>query len=511
MTDHDSLPEPQPEGPYFFAAADLGASSGRVILGRLENGKMTLEETARFKNGPVEHDDGIHWDSKHLFDSVVAGLQKAQELSGGRLESVGVDTWGVDYGRLGKDDQLLEEPFHYRDDRTAQTIEEFFTNMPAEELYGTSGLQVQPFNTIFQFAADKDKDGWDKTETILFTPDLLTFWLSGEKNAEVTIASTSGMLDPIARQWSKKLTDHLEETYGVPAAKVLPRLVEPGTIVGETLPGLLEQPIKVVAVPSHDTASAVVSVPARNSNFAFISSGTWSLVGLELDSPVLTADSERANFTNELGADGTVRYLQNIMGLWVHNECRRIWAERGQEMDLNEQFQLAEKLPALGVVVNINDERLFPPGDMPARLIEIASETGQHLENNPVAITRCIMDSLALAYRNAIDTEQRLAGRKVEAVHIVGGGSKNGQLCQLTAEATGLPVIAGPTEGTALGNLLVQARACGHIDGDLSALREVSRNSVDLKEYRPGVYDIPAEKWDEANRRAFRSAPDTNS
>ncbi len=501
MTEKNSSTPPA-EGPAFFAAADLGASSGRVILGRLEDGKITLEETARFKNGPVKHEDGIHWDSQHLFNSIVGGLRKAQELSGGRLESVGVDTWGVDYGRLDENDELLEEPWHYRDDRT-ENFEEFFEKMPPRDLYAASGLQVQPFNTVFQFAADTDAEGWDKTETVLFTPDLISFWLSGEKNAEVTIASTSGLLDPQTRQWSDVVVDHVEKTYGVPAGEVLANLVEPGTIVGETKEGLLETPIKVVAVPSHDTASAVVSVPARNSNFAFISSGTWSLVGLELDQPVLTEESESANFTNELGADKTVRYLQNVMGLWVHNECRRTWAEQGRDMEINEQFARALELPALEVVVDINDERLFPPGDMPARLIEIAAETGQTLEDDPVAITRCVMDSLALAYRNAINLEQDLAGRQVEAVHIVGGGSKNGELCQLTAEATRLPVIAGPTEGTALGNLLVQARACGYIDGGLEALRDVSRASVDLKEYRPGVYDVPAEKWDEANRRAF--------
>lgn len=490
------------EEAHYFAAADLGASSGRVILGKLAGGKLALEEMTRFENGPTELEDGIHWDSQHLFKNIVAGFEKALEASGGRLCSVGVDTWGVDYGRLDKNDQLVEEPFHYRDNRTSGTIEEFFQTMPSEELYGVSGLQVQPFNTVFQFASDNDASGWEKTETVLFTPDLLTFWLSGEKSAEVTIASTSGLVDPQTRQWSEKLVTHLQESHGVPASRVLADLVEPGTVVGKTKPGLLSQQVAVVAVPSHDTASAVVSVPARDSNFAFISSGTWSLVGLELESPVLSAESEAADITNELGADGTVRYLQNIMGLWVHNECRRVWAEQGIDTDINELIEAAEALPPLGVVIDINDERLFPPGDMPARIIEIAEETGQHLENDPVAITRCIMDSLALAYRNAIRTEQNLSGKEVNAVHIVGGGSKNAMLCQLTAEATGLPVVAGPTEGTALGNLLMQARACGLIEGNLTALREVSRASVDLTEYHPGKYQITSEQWDDAQRRA---------
>lgn len=499
MTNKES---PTAVEPQYFAAADLGASSGRVILGKLENGKMTLEEMARFTNGPTEHEGGIHWDSQHLFNSIVGGLKKALEVTGGKLNSVGVDTWGVDYGRLDENDELLEQPIHYRDERTAD-FEKFFEKMPAGELYAESGLQVQPFNTIFQFASDQDAEGWDRTKTVLFTPDLLSYWLSGEKNAEVTIASTSGMLDPKTRQWSKKLIGHLEETYGVPAERILQPLVEPGTVVGTTKPGLLDQQIKVVAVPSHDTASAVVAVPAKNSNFAFISSGTWSLVGLELDEPVRTAASEEANLTNELGADGTVRYLKNVMGLWVHNECRAAWKEQGLDMEINQQVSLAEKLPPLEVVIDINDERLFRPGDMPARVVEIARETGQHLENDPVAITRCLMDSLALAYRNAILTEQELAGKQVEAIHIVGGGSKNDLLCQLTADGTGLPVIAGPKEGTALGNLLVQARACGFIEGGLPALRDVSRASVELDEYLPGKLNIPAEKWEQANQLAF--------
>lgn len=494
---------PEPTGPHFFAAADLGASSGRVILGRLEDGRMTLAEMARFPNGPVEHEDGIHWDSQHLFTSIVEGIKRAQVAAEGQLTSVGVDTWGVDYGRLDEDDQLIEEPFHYRDDRTVGVVESFFSRLPSAELYAASGLQVNPFNTVFQFAADRDQAGWERTQTILFTPDLLTFWLCGQKRAEVTIASTSGILDPRTRQWSPKLIEHLEQEYSIPAGRMLAELVEPGTVVGETKPGLLPTPVKVVAVPSHDTASAAAAIPAQTPNFAFISSGTWSLVGLELTSPVLTPESEAADLTNELGADGTVTYLQNIMGLWVHNECRRVWAEGGQDTDLRQLIEAAAQLPALQVVVNINDERLFPPGDMPARLRMLAAETGQELPDDPVAITRCILDSLALAYRNAIFTEQELAGKQVEVVHIVGGGSKNELLCQLTADATGLPVVAGPKEGTALGNLLMQARACGYIDGDLPALRAVARASVEVTTYQPGHLGLPTAAWEDANRRAF--------
>lgn len=488
----------------YFAAADLGASSGRVMLGKFDpkSQRIELEEMIRFKNGPDSQEDGIHWDVNHLFNSIREGFENAIAASNGGLESVGVDTWGVDYGRFDADGELLEDPFHYRDDRTLTTVDEFFEKMPAQELYEASGLQVQPFNTIFQLAAAKDQPGWDKTDTILFTPDLLSYWLSGREVAEVTIASTSGLLDPKTRKWSDKLTAYMKDTYGIPTPEILAELVEPGTIIGPTKPGLLSKEVQVVAVPSHDTASAVVAVPAKDSNYAFISSGTWSLVGLELDEPVRTPESRKANITNELGADGTVRYLQNVMGLWVHNECMRVWESQGRESNVIVLENAAAQLPALDVVIDINDERLFPPGDMPARIREIAAETGQELPDDPVAITRCVFDSLALAYRNAIAVEQELADRKVDVVHIVGGGSKNRLLCQLTAEATGLPVVAGPTEGTALGNLLVQARACGAIEGGLPALREVSRNSVKLVEYQPGVLDLPAEKWDAAQLRS---------
>lgn len=489
--------------PRYFAAADLGASSGRVILGKLEDGVMTMREMVRFTNGPTERDDGIHWESLKLFHDVVEGFQRAQVESGGNLCSVGVDTWGVDYGRLDANDELVELPFHYRDERTATTVDEFFETMEPEELYSISGLQVQPFNTIFQFASDKDAEGWKKTQTILFTPDLYTFWLSGEKVAEVTIASTSGLVDPETRQWSEELVEHMESNYGVPASRILADLVEPGTIVGTTTEGLLEKPVNVVAVPSHDTASAVVAVPAVDSNFAFISSGTWSLVGLELDRPVLSPESVHADLTNELGADGTVRYLQNVMGLWVYNECRSTWAEQGLGQPIMDQLAAAAELPALGVVIDINDERLFRPGDMPKRVIEVAAEAGQTLADDPVAITRCLMDSLALAYRNAINTAKELAGKTVNVVHIVGGGSQASLLCQLTADATGLPVVAGPTEGTGLGNLLMQARACGFIEGGLPELRKISRNSVTLTEYMPGALGLSEEDWEDAEKRAF--------
>lgn len=487
----------------FFAAADLGASSGRVILGKLRDGRFTLSETGRFQNGPRTASDGsIHWDARGLFDNIRVGIEAAIVASDGALESVGVDTWGVDYGRLNAAGELIEDPFHYRDDRTVGVPELVFASLPAERLYATAGLQVMPFNTIFQLVAGRDDLSWDEVDKVLLTPDLMSYWLCGRQVAEVTIASTTGLLDVASRTWSTEVCRHLSERYGIPVPRILPELVEPGTVLGTSRDGLFSAPVKVIAVGSHDTASAVASIPARSTDFAFISSGTWSLVGLELEAPVLTEASRSADFTNELGIDGTVRYLKNVMGLWVLSECIRAWNASGRDVELLPLLAAAAEQPGLACVVDINDERLLPPGDMPGRLLAIARETGQDLQDSPAAVCRCILDSLVLAYRKNIQQACSLAGREVTVVHIVGGGCQNTLLCQLTAEATGLPVVAGPAEGTALGNLLVQARACGALDGDRMVLREVSIASSELTTYRPGVLPFGPAQWDQAQRRA---------
>ena len=488
----------------YFASADLGASSGRVILGTLEDGRFELAETIRFENGPVPADDGsLHTDARALFTHIRTGIEAAIAASGGALESVGVDTWGVDYGRLDSAGELLEAPFHYRDDRTSGVPELVFAGLPAEQLYASAGLQVMPFNTIFQLVAGRDDPRWPEVSKLLLVPDLMSYWLCGRDVAEMTIASTTGLLDVATRTWSEASCAHLAERYGLPVPRVLPELVEPGTVLGDTTPGLFSTPISVVAVGGHDTASAVASIPATNTDFAFISSGTWSLVGLELEAPVLTAESQDADFINELGIDGTVRYLKNVMGLWVLSESMRTWRSAGRELDLLALLSAAAGHPGLTCTLDMTDERLLPPGDMPQRLRAMAAETGQDLADEPVAICRCILDSLAVAYRRTIARACALAGREVSVVHIVGGGCQNTLLCQLTAEATGLPVIAGPAEGTALGNLLVQARACGALAGDRTALRQVAIASSELTTYTPGVLPFGPEDWAMAEQRAY--------
>lgn len=487
---------------HLFAAADLGASSGRVIVGTLHDGRFDLQAVRRFPNGPVPGPGGgsIRTDAVGLMEQIRLGLDEALARHGS-LAGVGVDTWGVDYGRITPAGGLVEPPFHYRDDRTTGIPEELFETLPAADLYAESGLQVMPFNTLFQLVADAHaRLDWAAVRTILLTPDLINHWLSGVEAAEVTIASTTGLLRVADRTWSDLTCTHLRTRYGIEVPRILPALVEPGTILGDSLPGVLAGTVPVIAVGSHDTASAVVAVPAAGGDFAFISSGTWSLVGLELGAPVLTEASRAANFTNELGVDGTVRYLKNVMGLWVLSESIRTWQAAGLEVDLVELLAAAGRLPALGCVVDMDDERLLPPGDMPGRLRSLAAETGQQLPSDPVAVTRCIIDSLALAYRRAIRNACELAGREVSVVHIVGGGCQNALLCQLTADATGLPVVAGPAEGTALGNLLVQARAVGALAGDLTALRQVAIASSELVHYEPGASGVGTTAWQAAER-----------
>lgn len=488
---------------WAFAAADLGASSGRVILGTLADGRFEMTEVHRFANGPTRQDDGLHWDADTLFSEVLAGLRGAYALDP-RLAGIGIDTWGVDYGRVDAFGILLEQPFCYRDSRTDGVPDSFQATFGADRLYEIAGLQVQPFNTVFQLAAASGDPRWSQVERVLFTPDLFGWWLTGRAAAEVTMASTSGLLDVTGRAWSAVVLAELAARYGVPAERVLADLVEPGTVLGETIEGALERPVPVVAVGSHDTASAVVAVPAQRPDFAYISSGTWSLVGLELPGPVLTEESRAANFTNELGVDGTVRYLKNITGLWVLSECVRNWRQTGVELSWDALVDAASQAEPLACVIDIEDARLLPPGDMLGRLQTLAAETGQSLDSAPGAVARCVFDSLAVAYARAIADACRLADRDVSVVHIVGGGSRNALLCQLTAEATGLPVAAGPAEGTALGNLLVQARAVGALSGGLDALRRVAVASSEVTQYAPGALGIPPQRWSRAAARLRR-------
>ena len=490
-----------------YVAVDLGASSGRVLVGHLEGGRVHTAEVARFANSPVNVPVGagstLHWDVLRLWEGVLEGLRVAGR-DHGPIASVGIDSWGVDYGLLDDDDALLGNPVHYRDSRTVGMPERLFGHPPVSSVYARTGAQVQPINTIFQLGASAHSAQLAAARRLLLIPDLLGYWLSGVEVSELTNASTTGLLDVSARTWSPETLTVLREATGANVSRLLAPLVEPGTVLGALRPTLAAElalaDAELVAVGSHDTASAVAAVPMTGPGAAYISSGTWSLVGVELDAPVLTEASREANFTNELGVDGTVRYLRNVAGLWLLQESIRTWAAQGRPQDLTRLLERANRAPELACVVNVDDSAFAPPGDMPARIAEAARRTGQRAPADEVAVVRCILDSLALAYRRAIRQAVALSGREVATVHVVGGGARNALLCRLTADATGLPVIAGPSEGTALGNLLVQAYAAGDLRGGLPAIRQVIRASFELTRTNPSGSSAP---WDAAERRLW--------
>ncbi|MFC8192521.1 rhamnulokinase family protein [Cellulomonas sp. NPDC057328] len=495
-----------------FAAVDLGASSGRVIVGRVHDDgdgpRVDLHEVNRFPNGPVPVPvtgpgagrTTLHWDVLVLWRGILDGLRAATREAG-PLAGVGIDSWAVDHGLLDADGALLGNPVHYRDARTDGVPERVFRTVPAHELYARTGLQVQPFNTVFQLVAAQGTAQLDAARRLLLIPDLLGAWLTGAQVAEVTNASTTGLLDASTRTWATDLADRL----GVDAA-LLPPLRDAGELLGHVRPELAEQlghraPLPVWTVGSHDTASAVVAVPATGDDFAYVSCGTWSLVGLELPAPVLTEASRAANFTNEAGVDGTVRYLKNVMGLWVLSESLRTWHEAGLPAELPDLLAAAAQVPGLTTVVDVDAPEFLPPGDMPARIAAAAARTGQTPPQSQAETVRCVLDSLALAYRRAVRQACALSGRDASVVHLVGGGVRNTLLCRLTADATGLPVVAGPVEGAALGNVLVQARAAGVLTGSLADLRAVGARGLDLVRYEPDP--AAAARWDAAERRLW--------
>jgi rhamnulokinase len=440
-----------------YAAVDLGASSGRVMVGRVGPSTMDLREVHRFPNDPVRLPDGLHWDILALYRSVLDGLARA-----GEVRSVGIDSWAIDYGLLDESGALLGLPYHYRDTRT--------DGLDRVDDYPVTGIQYLPFNTVYQLLAEPSAR-LAAARTLLLVPDLLGYWLTGQSGAERTNASTTALYDVTAGGWAGSLMD----TLGIPR-RLFPDLRDPGAPIGP----IADTGVPLVAVGSHDTASAVVAVPASTPDFAYLSTGTWSLVGVELDAPVLTEASRAANFTNEVGVDGTIRYLRNVMGLWLLQECQRVW----READTAGLLAAAATAPPFAVVIDPDDAAFLAPGDMPARIDAYCARTGQRPPAGRPGYVRCILESLALAHRAAVRDAARLSGRAVGVLHLVGGGARNALLCQLTADACGLPVIAGPVEATALGNILVQARTGGG-PADLPAMRDLVARTQPLTRYEP--------------------------
>ncbi|RZQ59493.1 rhamnulokinase [Amycolatopsis suaedae] len=453
------------------------------MLARVGPGRLALSERHRFANQPVLLGGTLHWDVLGLYRGVLDGL-RAVTSAGVVPGSVGVDSWAVDYGLIDAAGTLVGLPVHYRDDRTEGVVDEVAGQVPLPELYALTGVRPLRINTLFQLVAEADSARLAAAARLLLIPDLIGYWLTGVAGAESTNASTTQLLDIHSGQWSDELIGKLglrRELFGV--------LRTPGQQLGPVRPEVaadtgLPAGTPVTAVGSHDTASAVAAVPAATERFGYISCGTWSLVGVELSEPVLSEDARLAGFTNESGVDGTVRFLRNVMGLWLAQECLRQWRADGLGAGLPELLRAAARLPP-GAVVDADDEEFLAPGDMPARIAAWCARAGEPVPEGPAAVVRCIMDSLARAHARAVADAQRLSGHAVDVVHLVGGGARNELLCQLTADACGVPVVAGPVEAAAMGNALVQARALGVVPGELADLRALVRATQPLRTYQP--------------------------
>jgi rhamnulokinase len=453
------------------------------MVGQVSADSLAVHELHRFANAPVSVLGHLHTDILRLHAEMFAGLRAAGRSH--QLASVGIDSWGVDFGLLDAEGDLTGNPVHYRDARTDGVLPLLLARASPDVLYATTGIQQLPINTLCQLVAAAGTPQLETARTLLLIPDLLGYWLTGEAGAEVTNASTTQLLNVSTRTWATSLMVQTGIDPGL-----FPPLRQPGDLVGGLLPGPaaeagLPAGLPVRAVGSHDTASAVVGVPASGTSFAYISLGTWSLVGMELAQPVLTTESQRANFTNEAGLDGTVRYLRNVMGLWLLQESARTWELAGHGVPLRALMASAGREPALRFVLDVDDPQFLAPGDMPARIAAACRASGQEPPASQAQVVRCIFDSLALAHRRAVADAQRLSGRAAEVIHVVGGGARNPLLCQLTADACGLPVVAGPAEATAIGNILAQARAHGVVPADLEGMRALVRATQPLRRYRP--------------------------
>ena len=475
------------------AAIDLGATSGRVMLGYVGSGEIRLEPVARFANQPVRTIDGLHWNILELYRSILAGLTSAVREEP-ELRSIGIDSWAVDYALLSGD-RMIGSPFHYRDDRTARGVDLVHDQVSFPELYRANGLQFLPFNTLYQLAAEKEGGWLERADTMLLVPDLIGYWFTGSKRAEATNASTTGLVDVSTGRWNDALIAEL----GYPRS-LFPPLVVPGQQIGTLLPTVVAEigalnGLPVTAIGSHDTASAVAAVPASTQNFAYISSGTWSLVGVELEHPVITDASRDANFTNEGGVDGRIRFLKNVSGLWLLSESVRHWQHQsGETIDLAALLAAAAAVRMPVPVFEAADPVFVAPGAMPERIAAWFTDRGLRPPSTRAEIVRSILESLARAYAETIAQSAELSGTPVDVVHIVGGGSQNELLCQLTADLTGLPVLAGPVEATAIGNVLVQARANRFVDGSLESLRQLVATAFPPTRYEPSRSASPVSK-----------------
>ncbi len=465
------------------AAVDLGATSGRVMVGHVGPDTLAVRQVSRFGNGPVVTPDGLHWNLQGLFADVVAGLDAAARWDHG-IRSIGIDSWAVDYALL-RGDRVLGEPFHYRDARTGRGVESVHADVPFSELYARNGLQFLPFNTLYQLAVERESGMLKAADRVLLVPDLMAYYLTGAMVAEETNASTTGLLDVSTKNWDGELMDRLR----LPRS-LFPPVVKPGDHIGRVLPHLAESTglnvdTPVIAVGSHDTASAVVATPMTESGGAYISCGTWGLVGVETEAPVLTGAARDANFTNEGGVDGRTRFLHNVMGLWLLSESIRTWERDGEKIDLDGLLAEAAAVDTDHQVFDANDETFMAPGDMPTRINDWLTHRGLRAPATRAEMARCIIESLAQAFADAVRDASSLSGQEVRRIHITGGGSLNHLLCQRTADRSRMPVVAGPVEATAIGNVLVQGRALGALSGSLESLRDLVARTFTPQIFEP--------------------------
>lgn len=478
-------------------AIDLGASSGRGIVGSFDGERLSLRENHRFSNDPVIINGRMYWDILRIFHEIKQSITRTV-LDNDNVRSIGIDTWGVDYALIDRYGRMLANPTHYRDTRTSGIADYVAKKIPLEQLYTAAGIQCLNFNTIFQLVADlrDDPRAFERAERMLNIPDLLNYFLTGNMANEYTILSTGALLNASKRDYAFDLTDRL----GIPR-KLFGKIVQPGYRVGKLLPQVLEETGKtdadVITVASHDTASAVIAVPTQEKDFIYISSGTWSLMGTELDDPLINEQSHALNFTNEGGAMKKIRFLKNIMGLWLIQESRRQWRREGNEYSFAQMEAWAKECKPLRSFIDPDDASFATPGNMPERVREYCRRTAQPVPETVGEVVRCIYESLALKYRKTAESIQALMGREAKVIHVVGGGTKDRFLSQMTADACGIPVAAGPEEATAIGNLMMQAIAAGEV-ADLAQARQIVAASFELKRYEPSPN---REVWDEAYAR----------
>ena len=475
-----------------YLAIDLGAESGRTILGSLADGKLTLSETHRFSNGPVRLNDGLHWDVLRLWSDIKDGISRSKPF-----DSIGLDTWAVDFALLDKNGSMLGNTCHYRDARTNGMLDEAFKIMPRAEIFANSGIQFMQLNTLYQLIAAlrTNPEIFDISKTFVTIPDLFNFWLTGELTNEFTNATTTQCFDPRTRTWSTKILD----AFGIPSHLFKPT-TDSGTQIGTLLPNLAEETgagaVPVILPACHDTGSAVVAVPAKNEDFVWLSSGTWSIMGAEVREPCLTEKALEYNFTNEGGVNGTWRLSKNIMGLWLVQECRREWSRQGEEISFDALTQLAAESERFLSVIDPDDGLFLAPGDMPSRIQKYCVDTNQCVPQTKGQIVRVVLESIALKYRLVLERLEELSSKHLEPLHIIGGGTKNKLLNQFTADSTGRTVITGPVEATAIGNILMQAIGMKHISS-LAEAREVVRISFEPEIFEPRLNSA----WDEAYAR----------